>query len=86
MVAGKDKDSRTNLFSKRPQNGKSQVLQKLIELAMFLQVWKGPLGSRRLSLPVFLDNRHIALVRLLAQSTGCLYLLGISLVLVSIRD
>ena len=38
-----------------------------------LQVWTGPLGSKRLRLTEFLDNRHMKVVTLSALRTGCLY-------------
>jgi hypothetical protein len=50
-----------------------------------LQAWTDPEGSRRLRLPDFKDIRHMKVVRLLALSTGQLYLQEIFLVLISVR-
>jgi hypothetical protein len=41
--------------------------------ALPLQTWTGPVGSRRLRLPKFLDNRHRKVVGLSAIRTGRLY-------------
>ena len=38
-----------------------------------LQAWRGSLGTRRLSLPEFLDSRHMKVVRLSALRNSCLY-------------
>jgi hypothetical protein len=38
-----------------------------------LQAWTGPQGSWRLRLPVFLDSRHMKVVRLSALNAGRLY-------------
>jgi hypothetical protein len=40
----------------------------------YYRSWTGLSGLRRLSLPEFLDNRHMKVARLSALSTGCLYL------------
>ena len=56
-----------------------------ILIAIQLQVWTGPKGSRRLRLPEFLDSRHMKVVRLSAVNTGCLYPQEIFVVLIFVR-
>ena len=53
--------------------------------AIQLQVWTGPMGSRRLRFPEFLDSRHMKVVSLSAVNTGCLYLQEIFVVLIFVR-
>ena len=49
-----------------------------------LQTWTGFYGCGNFSLPEFLDNRHMKMVRLSALRTGRLYLEQISLVLICV--
>jgi hypothetical protein len=44
--------------------------------AIPLQAWTGPESCRRLRLPEFLDSRQMKVIRLSAQSTGCIYPAG----------
>jgi hypothetical protein len=37
-------------------------------IAISLQVWRDPYGSWRLSLPEFLDSRHMKVIRLLPKA------------------
>jgi hypothetical protein len=52
-------------------SGKSEFLNG--NLAIPLQPWTGPYGSRRLRFPEFLDNRYMKVLRLSALRTGQLY-------------
>jgi hypothetical protein len=45
-----------------------------------VRAWTAPVGSRRLRLPEFLDNRHMTVARLSALCNGRLYPQEISLV------
>jgi len=47
-----------------------QKLQLSKGKAVPLQAWPDPSGSRRLSLPEFLDSRHIKVARLSVMRTG----------------
>ena len=60
--------------------GKSFEIIPLEKLRIWRRILKakiytctGPWGSRRLTLPELLENRHIKVARLSAIRTGCLY-------------
>jgi hypothetical protein len=53
--------------------------------AVRLQVWTGPLGSRNLRLPEFIDNQQMKVARLSALRTGHLYLQEIPLAIIYVR-
>ena len=53
--------------------------------AIPLQAWMGPLGSRRLRLSKFLDNRHMNVVRLSALRTGRRYPQEVFFVIICVK-
>ena len=62
----------TSACNSFPVEGKAKVKGKAIPI----QAQTGPVGSKRLKLPEFLDNWHVKVGRLSALCTGCLYPTG----------